>query len=261
MPSPFPGMDPYLEHPFLWPDVHNALVAELRRRLGPLLRPRYYVQLEERTYLADPDEGLLFVGRPDLSATTLPGSEPSSGGATPRSGGGRVLTVTVPVPEPVRETYLVVRGVDDREVVTVLELLSPSNEVSGDGRRQYETERRSVLASRTNLVELDLLRAGEPMPLVGAPVRSDYRVLVSRGDRRPQRELRAFSVRDRLPAFALPLRPGDVEPEIDLRGALDDVYDTGSYDLRIDYRGEPSPPLSAEDAAWADSVLQAAGRR
>ena len=66
MPTPFPGMDPYLEHPRLWPDVHNGLIADLRNTLAPQLRPRYYVALEERTYLAEP-AGLAFVSRPDVT--------------------------------------------------------------------------------------------------------------------------------------------------------------------------------------------------
>ena len=99
MPSPFPGMDPYLEHPALWPDVHNRLIAALGDALAPAVCPRYYVALEERTYLDDPPE-LILVGRPDLAVVT------ASGAAAPRAAprGAQVVEVELPVAEPVRET-------------------------------------------------------------------------------------------------------------------------------------------------------------
>lgn len=146
-------------------------------------------------------------------------------------------------------------------MVTVLEILSPANKLSGEGRRQYTQKRLSVLGSLTHLVEIDLLRAGEPMPTLGYAGRSDYRILVSRSSRRPQAELRPVSVRQPLPPFALPLRPGDQEPEVALTPLLHALYDRAGYDLRVDYRGEPEPPLGEADAAWSDSLLRAAGLR
>src|SRR3990172_717762 len=140
MPSPFPGMDPYLEHPDMWPDVHNALLADIRSSLAPKVRPHYVVRIEERTYLAESDE-LVFVGKPDVLV---------SGGsaATPRRSErveSSAVSVKVPVPDWIRETYMEVRRVGDGEVVTVLELLSPSNKRPGEGRRQYEQKRLVVL--------------------------------------------------------------------------------------------------------------------
>lgn len=253
MPSPFPGMDPYLEHPVLWPDVHNALVAAIRNVLGPLLRPRYYVRLEERTYLAEP-EGLVFIGRPDLTVERRAADVTRESGATARPGGA--VLVEVPIADTVRETYLEVRTAERGEVATVLEVLSPTNKLAGRGRVIYEDKRAAVLGTRTNLVEVDLVRAGEPMRVLGAPPPSDYRVLVSRGHRRPVAELYPFSVRDRIPVFRLPLLRGDDEPEVDVGVVLNDLYDKAAYDLSVDYRLEPVPPLTGDAVAWADALLR-----
>ncbi len=252
MTTPFPGMDPYLEHPAIWPDVHNRLIAAIGDLLGPALRPRYYVRLEERVYADDPDE-LVFVGRPDLAVI-------GSRGAPDRGPGGVVateqaMTVTLPGADHIRETYLEVRTVGEGEVVTVLELLSPGNKRPGDGRRMYEEKRLRILGTRTNLVEVDLLRTGEPMTVYGATRTSDYRILVSRGERRPRADLFVFGVRDPIPRFVLPLRRGDDEPLVDLGKVLHDLYDRAAYDLSIDYRKEPAPPLREEDRPWARAIF------
>lgn len=259
MPGPFPGMDPYLEHPALWPDVHNRLIAELGNTLGPLLRPRYYVRLEERTYLSEP-EGLVFVGRPDLTVERR-GRPPSAGPAPDLGQTARALAVEVPIVDRVRETYLEVRAVERGEVVTVLEALSPANKVPGRGRTLYEDKRQAVLGTRTSLVEIDLLRSGQPMHLASRAPDADYRILVSRGELRPVAELLVFSVRDPIPVFRLPLRRGDDEPIVDIGALLSTLYDRAAYDLSIDYRTEPVPPLAGESATWADALLRTSGRR
>src|SRR5690606_4556754 len=146
-----------------------------------------------------------------------------------------------------RETWLEVRH--GGEVITVLELLSPTNKLSGAGRAAYEQKRAQVLASPTHLVEIDLLRGGQPMAFRGTDRRADYRILVSRGDQRPRAEVRLFSLREPMPRFPLPLRRGDREPEVDLGAILHRLYDLAGYDLRVDYSAPPVPPLDANDAA------------
>jgi hypothetical protein len=250
VPSPFPGMDPYLERPDLWPDVHNRLIAALGDELSPILRPRYYVALEERTYLEEPGE-LALVGRPDL--TVVRRSGPSEPGPESRRTPA-VVEVELPMAEPVRETYLEVRSVPAGEVVTVVELLSPGNKRPGTGRRVYLEKREVILSTRTSLVEIDLLRSGEPMPTLGPPVVFDYAILVSRPHRRPKADLIAFGVRDPIPKFSLPLRREEEEPSVDLGRVLHALYDRASYDLRIDYSREAVPPLAAADAEWASGL-------
>ena len=158
------------------------------------------------------------------------------------------------MPDEVRETYLEVREPGSGEIVTVLEILSPKNKRPGEGRRAYEEKRRSVLASRTSLVEIDLLRAGDRMPVLGDVRSADYRILVSRGDRRPRSELYIFSLRDPIPRVLLPLRRGDSEPLIDVAAALGVIYDRASYDMSVDYAREPVPPLPEADREWARTV-------
>ena len=164
MPCPFPGMDPYLEHPGLWPDVHQRLIVAIANALAPVLRPRYRVAIEQRVYVADV-EGLFFLGRPDVSVL---GVKPPARPATdtpPSIAAVEPVPVVVPLPDRVREGYLEVRDVATGEVVTVLELLSPTNKHAGEGRRLYKEKRLQVLGTRTHLVEVDLLREGEPMTM------------------------------------------------------------------------------------------------
>ncbi len=238
VPSPFPGMDPYLEHFDLWPDVHNSLIAAVANELSPILRPRYYIALEERTYLSQVVLRKIHADPPVVVT----------------SGGPAVVEIVLPMAEPVRETYLEVRSVPAGEVVTVIEFLSHANKRPGTGRALYLEKREAVLSARTNLVEVDLLRGGAPMPTLGPLVVSDYAVLVSRPHRRPKADLVAFGVRDPIPTFPLPLRKGEEEPMVDLGRVLHALYDRASYDLRIDYRRETVPPLSPADTEWASGL-------
>jgi hypothetical protein len=258
MPIPFPGMDPYLEHPDLWPDVHNSLISALRDHLVPRLRPRYYVSVEQRTYRAGLT-GLTFIGRPD--ATVVAESRPAYRAAPVAATPPRVVTVELPVPDTVRETYLEVRGVASGQVVTVLEILSPTNKLPGEGRNHYERKRMAVLDSLTHLVEIDLLRAGPAMPMFGDDRGAHYRILISREWQRPRADLLPFTVRQPIPDFPLPLQRGEEEPLVPLNALLHELYDRAGYDLRINYRLEPEPPLGEEDAAWADALLREQGLR
>lgn len=167
-----------------------------------------------------------------------------------------LVEVELPIGAQVRETFLEVRTTTEGDVVTVVELLSPGNKRSGTGRRVYLDKRELVLSTHTSLVELDLLRAGEPMPTVGPRVRSDYSILVSRGYRRPKADLIPFGVRHPIPPFPLPLRRGENELTVDLGRVLHALYDRASYDLRIDYGKEPVPPLASDDADWAKALVR-----
>lgn len=253
MPSPFPGVDPYLEHPDLWPDVHHRLIVAIADTLAPILRPRYRVLVDKRTYRVDPSE-MVFIGRPDVGAIRTV-QEPAEPYAAVEP--GAPLTVQVPVPDIVEQGYLEVRDVASGEVVTALELLSPSNKRPGEGRRLYEQKRLTILGSLTHLVEIDLLRAYEPMLVYGDGRESHYRILVSRSERRPRADLLTFNVQDPIPAFHLPLRKDDEEPLVDLGRLLRELYDRAGYDLSIDYGLEPVPPLEDEDAEWGTQLLAA----
>lgn len=148
-----------------------------------------------------------------------------------------------------------------KDVVTAIELLSPINKRSGRGRQAYESKRQRALNSSTHLVEIDLLRAHEPMLLYEEQMGSDYRVLVSQSDRRPQADLHAFDLRDRAIAFQLPLLEPDRLPTVDLQHLLDEVYERSRYDLKLDYREDPLPPMSQEDLTWLNALLAEKGLR
>ncbi len=161
----------------------------------------------------------------------------------------------------VKEGYLEVREVGTEILVTTIEILSPTNKRAGKGRDMYEEKREKILLSRTNLVEIDLLRKGNPMPIISTNPPSDYRILVCRGNSRPYADLYAFNLPDVIPSFALPLRPEDSEPVINLQALLNEIYDISGYDLIIDYSQEPIPARSQTDSAWTDVLLRGKGLR
>ena len=156
-------MDPWLEHPALWPDVHDSFLAAIRDEVTPLVAPKYYVGLGRRTYLLDPDD-LVFVDRPDVAVVSK--SRPS-GERAPVGQAAGALDVEVALSDEVTENYLEIREVETGTLVTALELLSPANKLHREHRADYERKRQRVLHSRTSLIEVDLLRAGEPMPVRG----------------------------------------------------------------------------------------------
>jgi hypothetical protein len=230
MPSPFPGMDPYLEHPDLWPEVHSRLLVAIADALGPQLRPKYRVAIETRVY-ADTGAELL-VGRPDVAVVPTATAEPLPSPPSPTATVVAPVMVEVPLPESIKERYLEIRAVGSGEVVTTVELISPSNKRPGRGRRQYEAKRLKILASQTHLVEIDLIRAFAPLPMQGAGP-SLYRILVSRADQRPHAAL----------------YPEDGDQVVDLQPLLNQIYDRASYDLAIDYSLPPVPDLAEAERA------------
>jgi Protein of unknown function (DUF4058) len=265
MPSPFPGMDPYLEHPDFWPETHHWLISLIAESLVPQIRPKYEIAIEQRIYKIndsnDNNGDSLLVGIPDVAIKR----QSNTPDVPTRSVAIATLTVPttvkVPAPEKIKQTYLEVREMATRQVVTAIEILSPVNKRSGEGRITYLKKRQNILGSLTHLVEIDLLRKWESMPILNSSIQSDYRVLVSRSDRRPFAELYAFNLRDSLPIFPLPLREEDVEPIVNLPELFAGIYDRAGYDYRIDYDREPIPSLPEQDLVWANELLQEKGLR
>lgn len=139
-------------------------------------------------------------------------------------------------------------------MITLIELLSRANKVHPQGRRQYLEKRTQLLQSQTNLVEIDLLRAGEPMPAVGPSAPGDYRILISRGWQRPRAYLYSFVLAAPIPDFPVPLQLGEEEPIMPLNDILHALYTRARYDLGIDYDRAPTPPLRSDQSAWAQAV-------
>ncbi len=253
--SPFPGMNPYLEHPSLWAGIHHRLITAIANDLAPKLRPKYIVAIEERVYEVNGDTALL-VGVPDISvqsSLSLARSTESNLAVAPTT---EPIEVLIPLPEILTEAYLEIRAVETEEVVTIIEVLSPKNKQVGIGRLQYETKRLKILGSMTHFVEIDLLRQGNSMAMVGNFGQSHYRIVVSHSETRPKAQLYGFNFQERIPELTVPLRASEAEPTIDLKSLLDEIYEQGSYDLRIDYSRPPIPALSESDMAWVNERLQ-----
>ena len=253
MPSPFPGMDPYLEAPDLWPEVHSRIIVALADALEEHLSQRYRFAIEKRVYISTAADSLL-VGIPDVSvAAQTPRSKSSPSPKLTTASPSQPSRITLPLAEEIQERYLEIREVATGTVITTVEILSPKNKRPGEGRQAYLRKRNHILAGLTHLVEIDLLRVGEPMPLIGAAA-TDYRMLVSRSDLRPAADLYEFSVRQQIPALPIPLASGDSIPAISVQDILAQVYRRGRYRLAIDYTQPPQPPLTPEDAVWAKAL-------
>ncbi|MFQ5855592.1 MAG: DUF4058 family protein [Anaerolineae bacterium] len=262
MPSPFPGMDPYLEHPLVWQDVHISLAGEIRDQLVPQLRPRYVARLTRREIMDEPDAEELRVMMPDVAVVRRPPVEP-----LPQPGGVAVAippapTTTVNVMAiPFRQVSVEIRDAASGLLVTAIEILSPANKRPGtEAREAYLRKRRNLLASTAHLLEIDLLRQGERLPLDPAPPPASYYIVLSRQERRPEAEVWPIHLQDPLPVVPVPLIPPDPDAPLDLGAALTAIYDRAGYDLDTDYSADPFPPLEGEDAVWAAQLLQESGR-
>lgn len=218
MPSPFPGMNPYFEQAGIWQDFHSEFLSMLRRYLAPQIAPDYIVQWEPVGLLEAPAE------------------------------------VHLPTQDVERVRFLAVRDRRGRELVTVIELLSPSNKRAGEDREQYLSKRRELLRSPAHLVEIDLLRGWKAMPADDRPGGEyAYSVLVSRAERRPSADFWPIGLRDRLPVIPVPLRSPGEAAGVDLQEVLHRTYDGPGYEHFL-YEGSPEPPLSESDSAWAKSL-------
>lgn len=255
----FPGMDPYLEHPRLWSGVHASLMVYIRDHLRERVRPRYIAAVEERVYLEEPDREII----PDDSLRQRPA----------RSPGGTLLVEDPDAPVIVQTSSLAVREafgtILDRQagmrVVTVIEVVSPTNKYAGPGRKLYKEKQGEVLASSANLVEIDLLRTGPhvlAVPEYLARGQGDYHYLCCVN--RAQGERDAFELYPRclehpLPRIAIPLADPDPDVRLDLPALLAQVYELGSYQDRINYEQPCVPPLTPAEQDWANQILTAQG--
>jgi hypothetical protein len=252
MPSPFPGMNPFLEQDDAWHDFHEKIISMIAERLVVQVRPEYIVKINEQIYFHELiHEPRRSPGRADVSVSR---SDEVSG----QSGIGFLdppTEVRLPVHDVERLAFLEVRDRRSRELVTVFEVLSPSNKHSGSSRDYYLAKRQELLDRRANLVEIALLRGGYPMPLDELPDRAyTYSVLVSRVDDRPKAGFWSIGLLDRLPIIPIPLRAPAGDARLDLQEAPDHVCDVSGYEGYI-YSGLPDPPLEVEDQAWAETLI------
>jgi hypothetical protein len=260
MDSPFPGMDPYLEQH--WGDVHLHLISHAVGVLNECLPRDLRARARERVLLELPSHDRPFY--PDVRVVEH----------QPRTKGGTAIAeseltcaepLEVTLIEPETQGFVeIIESTPDRRLITVLEIVSPSNKYAGRGRELYREKQRDLAAGRISLVEIDLLRAGPhvlQLPLEQFPkaYRTPYKVCVHRGWK-SRAEIYRVPLRERLPAIRIPLRESDADVPLDLQTLLVQVYRRSRYD-DIDYTVPPVPPLDKDDEAWADALLRAAGKR
>jgi hypothetical protein len=259
-------MDPFIEAPrhHLWEDFHNHLIDDIHRALAEVLPERYVVRVAERSYIAleDFESQHEHAMQPDVAVAM----SPAAWRAIPQGGG------TVAVAEPTtdaasapvimralmgveyREIFVEIRELSpDRKLITCLEVLSPSNKRFGTvGWYQYTRKRDALLRGAANLVEIDLLRGGQRMPM--EPERpwpaSPYYLLVARKEQTPECTVwPAFSLQP-LPVLLVPLAPPDADVPLNLQPLIDGIYARSRYYREIDYRQALQPPLSTAEAEW-----------
>jgi hypothetical protein len=251
-------MDPYLEAPAIWPDVHTSLMGIFREQLTPLLAPKYLAELETQVVIERLDDEPQVV-LPDVSVTTP--DVPAIAPAAVAVAAPAPVRVRVPLDVPTRLVSIHIRQRETARLVAVLELLSPVNKRRGKGREEYLEKRRTWLTSPVHVIEIDLLRSYPRMPFDDPLPPTHYLVMVCQADERPYSHVWPISVRQPLPTIPIPLLPPDPSVPLDMGQALRTAYERARYDLRVDYRQPLVPPLSSADAAWVAALLESAEGR
>jgi hypothetical protein len=267
MPSPFPGMDPYLEDREVFPNLHSTFITYLQEHLQPKLPEPYYAATSRRTWiemtdrLVEPDVEVLIEARSRPSQR-----DPDAAVAVAPQTGARAVVIHVPHDER-REAFLEIWAGKrtDRRLVASLEVLSPTNKTPGQrGRDLYRRKQREILDSDVHLVEIDLLRYGRHTTLV--PLERlqreageyDYHVCVHRFDHFEDLVIYPFLLEEPLPKVEVPLLPGDGHVEVDLQAVFNRAYDTGPFRREIKYEQEsPDPPLNEGRIKWARELIAA----
>lgn len=257
-------MDPYLENPSLWPDVHSRLMNEISDLIEPFLPPSYITQLEtqiliDRVSISGPPTVVVpdvTVSQPSQPAPPFPGASIAGLAVAPAT---LRTTNQIEIEVPFRQISIEIRTVPDEQVVTIIELLSPINKREDD--EQYERKRERILLTSAHLLEIDLLRSGQRIKVHDRLPDAPYFIFLSRGDERPDCDIWVVRLQEPLPVVPVPLLGDDPDVPLDLGAALKNIYDRARYSRRVNYTAAPVPPLSGEDAIWADALLREKGLR
>lgn len=255
-------MDPYLERS--WLDVHHALCTyardQVQKQLGAGLKARLGERLVVETPLDEfraiyPDVRVFEHPRPKMQREVRPAG----------------VSIAEPLliefaSEVIRQAYIdIIDIAGGGRVITVIEFLSPTNKLRGDGRKKYRKKQAELHLSRTSLVEIDLTRTGRrrllvPQPQIPVSGRTTYQACVYRGYQPTPIEVYRIPLREPLPNIPIPLRAAEPDVVLQLQPLIDAAYENGSYE-DIDYTQPPEPPLGADDATWADELLRSTGKR
>ncbi len=260
MPSPFPGMDPWLEDPRVFGGLHFRLIGLTSDQLQPQLLSRgYYIDAYERIWVEDSARDIL----PDDVIVQWRADTTSQAVAVHEC--DKPIRMRTAATE-YRQPYLEIFDIEHRKLVTGIEFISPTNKLASKGRKMYRKKQRELLAAGVNLIEVDLLRKGSPIlavpPALSDEVKPwDYLVSVWRAADEDGFDLYPISLRSRLPRVAIPLKSGDEDATLDLQAAMIKAYDAAPYTVRINYRQPPRVALSPDDQAWAEQLLAGAGLR
>ncbi len=261
MRCPFPGMDPFLEKHQFWNDFTPQLLVAICNSLNPRLLPHFETRIEEYAVVTHEAIRRCLI-RPDVTISATPDWSPESSSSV---AGAALIDVAVaeleyPDLDPLMQRCLKVIERKNRRVVTVMEVLSPSNKQPGeDGIETYLAKRAEYLASDAHLVEIDLLRGGERLPMRRPLPAGDYYVYVGRQGRSPRGQVFGWNWKTRLPTISIPLLKQDPEVELNLQEVFESVYEPACYDRMLPYDEPVEPPLSPADEAWARERLQVAG--
>lgn len=251
--APFPGMDPYLEHPVLWESVHARLITAMANQMQPRLDPRYVASIEERVYI---EEGAA-KRVPDIwvqERFVTVDAAPAIAVAEPETDVG--VEVDIQELEIHQKRIEILDVYNGMKLVAVLELLSPTNKSTGGGRTSYLKKQNEILNRECHLIEIDLLRMGThvlavPEIVSGQEGAYEYLVSVSRWTDRRHFTLYPRRLRDRLPRIKVPLAEIDSFVPLDVQAALEQVHREGRYMWRVRYQNPCDPPLNEDDQKWA----------
>lgn len=224
MPSPLPGMDPFLEHPSNWPAFHRHLIGSVYQILLPGLVDRYRARVSTRTYTSN------------------------------------LVLFTSVTRQQYEEEYIEIRSRGDGRLVTLIDVVSIGNRTTTAGRTAYLSTRAAAQSERAGVVEFDMLTQGLPpvdFDRSSLPAH-DHTVTVTRGGSPDRYEIYTSGVRRRLPKFKLPLAADDRDTVLDLQIAFSRAYDTGQFEKMIDYTS-PLPAdvkLTDEDREWVHALVK-----
>jgi hypothetical protein len=251
-------MDPYLEDPAVWEEFHHVFITECMYHLSDRLPDQYIAKIDERVKLVSTDDEAARQYVPDVAVVR---ERQTAARATTAEGDAATALAVAPVTIAsadsleVREAYIEILRLPDYELVTSVELLSPWNKF-GEGVGEYRSKRRSLVRQSVHVVELDLLTRGRRTELSRPLPPGDYFACVFRGDRRPDVDVYAWSVRQPLPPVRVPLRAPDPDVTLDLSTVVSSTYDRGRYNRKLRYSSAPPASLAPEDALWAVDVVK-----
>lgn len=258
MPSPFPGMDPFLEEPEMWPSVHSRLITYCADALNQDMPKGYFATIEERVFLVEPPQtrypDVHVVKQRRKSKTKDDSATVAVLEADPS------LEIEFP-PTEFREPFIEIHlARKPGSLVAVIEVLSPTNKNPGDGRDLYLAKQEELRGSTAHMIEIDLLRAGRHTVMVPRDRLDangwDYLVCLHKGGWGNKFRVWATALAERLPRFAVPLAGKDADVILDLQALVDRCYDAGRFAERVDYRGACPGPLTKKGAKWVDDCLR-----